>query len=132
MMGPVHASTEELKARLEEAIDSLSKQAEAAGPVPRSLQKTIASMSSGLTMLDTASLKAFFQKPKEYPIVHPILQLLMQDDFDQLSKTFGHAVAKAAFEKVIRSLGRRQRGRPQEIPMETVVAAKTLRDQGWS
>ncbi|HEU5254615.1 MAG TPA: hypothetical protein VFU28_01420 [Vicinamibacterales bacterium] len=70
---------------------------------------------------------------EEYSGIHPVLEVLIHENFEHLEEKFGRQVAELAFDVMCSSSRRpRKRGRPATTPLGTVQKAKALRDEGKS
>lgn len=102
------------------------------GPVPPRIREQLDALTTTIDELATADISN--QLPlEEYPGTHPVLELLINENFAHLERQFGREVAERAFNDVFKSVCRpRKRGRPPRISVEAVQKAKALRDKGQS
>ena len=123
-----------LRARLAARWRSMVKTMKRPGPLPSRIQEKVDEVTAKMRQLPTAAdvraLSAEIQA-EEYPGVHPILEVLIREDFEHLERKFGRAVAKQAFDELFGSLAPSRRpGRPQVFPLEMVQKMKALKDRG--
>ena len=122
----------ELVGQIRLLVQSVISQIQQAGPLPPRVRDELEALRARIDALADLDLPRQFP-PEEYPGVHPVLEILMTENFEHLEARFGRAVAERAFDDVLKSLcPPRRRGRPRAIPLAKVQKAKALRDKGES
>jgi hypothetical protein len=131
-IGSREMSWRELQIRIDDSFKSMIAKAKKSGPVPPRLLERIESLHRSVA--DSIAFLAH-QAPiafERWPIVHPVLVILIEANFEHLQSTFSRDVAERAFTDVLRSLTRRRKGTPTKIPLAVVQKAKQLHDSGKS